>query len=53
VQFCDIESEFAGLSRREGELVPYPDWLQLSHSGHQRYARKILLYVAFGLREIG
>jgi hypothetical protein len=55
VQFCDIDSEFAGLSRREfeGELVPYPDWLHLSHSGRQRYAREILLYVAFGLREIG
>lgn len=54
VQFCDIESEFTGLSRREleGELLPYPDWLHLSHSGHQRYARKILPYVAAGLREI-
>jgi acyl-CoA thioesterase-1 len=54
VQFCDIDSEFAGLARREleGELLPYPDWLHLSHSGHQRYARKILPYVASELREI-
>jgi acyl-CoA thioesterase-1 len=54
VQFCDIDSEFAGLTRREleGELLPYPDWLHLSHSGHQRYARKILPYVASELREI-
>ena len=54
VQFCDIDSEFAGLSRREleNELLPYPDWLHLSHSGHERYARKILPYVASGLQEI-
>jgi hypothetical protein len=37
----------------EGELLPYRDWLHLSHSGHQQYARKILPYVvASGLREI-
>ena len=54
VQFCDIDAEFAGLSRREleGELLPYPDWLHLSQSGHRRYASKILPYVASGLREI-
>ena len=54
VQFCDIESEFSDLSRREleAELLPYPDWLHLSHSGHQRYARKILPYIASGVREI-
>jgi lysophospholipase L1-like esterase len=54
VQFCDIESEFRDLSRREleGELLPYPDWLHLSHLGHQRYARKLLPYVACGIREI-
>ena len=54
VQFCDIDAEFAGLSRREleGELLPYPDWLHLSQSGHQRYASKILPYVASGLREM-
>lgn len=54
VQFCDIDSIFLGLSRREleDELLPYPDWLHLSHSGHQRYADKILPYVASGLGEI-
>jgi lysophospholipase L1-like esterase len=54
VQFCDIDAEFAGLSRREleAELLPYPDWLHLSQSGHRRYASKILPYVASGLREI-
>jgi lysophospholipase L1-like esterase len=54
VQFCDIDGEFIGLSRREleGELLPYPDWLHLSQSGHLRYASKILPYVASGLREI-
>ena len=53
-QFCDIKSEYVDLSRREleGELLPYPDWLHLSHSGHQRYAKKILPYVASGLSEI-
>lgn len=53
-QFCDIESEYVDLSRREleGELLPYPDWLHLSHSGHQRYAKKILPYVASGFSEI-
>ena len=51
-QFCDIKSEYVDLSRREleGELLPYPDWLHLSHSGHQRYAKKILPYVASGLQ---
>ena len=54
VQFCDIDAEFQGLSRREleGELLPYPDWLHLSQSGHERYARKMLPYIASGLREI-
>jgi acyl-CoA thioesterase-1 len=54
VQFCDIESEFTELLRREleGELLPYPDWLHLSRSGHQRYAKKILPYVATGISEI-
>lgn len=53
-QFCDIKSEYVDLSRREleGELLPYPDWLHLSHSGHQRYAKKILPYVASGFSEI-
>jgi acyl-CoA thioesterase-1 len=54
VRFCDIDAEFAGLSRRElaGELVPYPDWLHLSPSGHRRYASTILPCVASRLREI-
>jgi lysophospholipase L1-like esterase len=54
VQFCDIDAEFTRLSRREleGELLPYPDWLHLSQSGHRRYASKILPYVASGLREL-
>jgi lysophospholipase L1-like esterase len=54
VQFCDIDAEFRDLSRREleDELMPYPDWLHLSISGHRRYAKKILPYVASGLREI-
>ena len=48
VTFCDIESEFVGLSRHEleRELLGPPDLLHLSRDGHRRYASKIKLYVA-------
>lgn len=46
--FCDIESEFAGISQRDlaTELLESPDLLHLSRDGHVRYARKIQAYVA-------
>jgi lysophospholipase L1-like esterase len=54
VTFCDIESEFVGLSRREleRELLEPPDLLHLSHDGHRRYASKIKPYVAAAIEAV-
>lgn len=54
VMFTDINSTFQQFNEKELEtqLLPYPDWLHLSHAGHERYAAKIKPLIETSIQEI-
>jgi len=54
VTFCDIDESFKDMSPAELEnlLLPYPDWLHLSHEGHKIYARRIQPYIEAAIADV-
>lgn len=54
VTFCDVESAFSSLADQElsENLLPYPDWLHLSATGHRRYASAIKPFVAAAIAHV-
>lgn len=54
VTFCDIDEAFRGMTTSElgNLLLPYPDWLHLSHEGHKVYAQKIQPYIEAAVADV-
>jgi lysophospholipase L1-like esterase len=54
VTLCDIDAAFAGCNDAELEdlLLPYPDQLHLSESGHSRYAAHIRPFIVSAIQKI-